>query len=145
MTSLVRSLYQPSTVERKVKAQFWTVWSDGPTKAEPTFDDYIRVTGDANLAHRASDGSFVAWALNKREAAEKLNYLGHLVLDLAEEILTDDGEKTSEKIKVMGLVNDLIKATAPSKKSELADRHLASMSAEQLDAYIKSLSSAGDS
>lgn len=134
-------MYHPSSTERKLKARFWTVWNDGITKGTPTIEDYFRITGDKES--KASDGGFVAWVLNAKEAAEMLHYLGHLNLQLAEEMLVDEDVKTGDKIKVMSLVNDLIKSTAPKAQKEFADKQLADMTPEQLKAFIAKLLPSG--
>jgi hypothetical protein len=139
ISSIVKSVYHPSTIERKLKSRFWTYWLEGPSKGTPTIEDVHSLLQEPALERKAENPAFVSWFLNRFEAVEKVRYLAQLGLEVVEEILTSAGERTSDKLKAVALINDLVKATAPKQEVKYADEQINSMSEDQLEDLIKRL------
>lgn len=139
ITSIVKSIYHPSTTERKLKARFWTYWMEGPSKGEATIEAVAEVLNEPSILRKAENPAFAAWFLNRFEAAEKLHYLAQVGLDVVEEILLSSTERTSDKLKAISEINGLVKAMTPKQEVRFADEQINSMDAEQLEALIKRL------
>ena len=139
ITSLVKSIYRPSNVERQLKARFWIMWLEGPSKGTASIEAAADITNEPSLLRKAENPAFQAWFLNRFEAAERLSYLAQLSLEVVEDILISPEERTSDKLKAVALVNDLVKATAPKTEVKYADDHINTMDAAELEALIKRL------
>jgi hypothetical protein len=139
ITSLVKSIYHPSIVERKIKARFWSIWLEGPSKGEATIEAAADLLGEPSLLRKADDPAFLVWFLNRFEDVEKLRYLAQMGLDVVEDILVSSEAKVADKLKAVALVNDLVKASAPKTEVVFADADLNTMDDEQLEALIKRL------
>lgn len=139
ISALMRSIYQPSLTERKIKARFWSLWLEGPSRGEATMEAAAEILGEPSLTRKAENPAFQVWFLNRFEAVEKMRYLAQLGLEVVEDILVSPEEKTSDKLKAVSLINDLVKATAPKQEAVYADESINKMSDEQLEALIKRL------
>lgn len=139
ITSLVKSIYRPSNVERQLKARFWTMWLEGPSKGTASIEAAADIIGEPSLLRKAQNPAFVAWFLNRFEAAERLRYLAQLSLEVVEDILTSPEERTPDRLKAVSLVNDLVKATAPKTEVKFADDQINTMDSAELEALIKRL------
>ena len=71
ISSLVKSVYRPSTIERQLKARFWTYWLEGPSKGTPSIDQVIEFLGEPAIERKAQNPAFTNWFLNRFEAVEK--------------------------------------------------------------------------
>jgi hypothetical protein len=136
ISTLLSQVYSPSVPERKLKARFWTAWTDGPSKGDPTTEDAIRLVGKAE---KFADPAFADWFLNKKEMLETLHFLQSLTMDMLTEGLLDPDLKFSEKMKAAAMVWDMVKATAPKQEVQYADKLLAEKTDEELEAEIKRL------
>jgi len=137
ITQIMQDIHHPTAPERRLKARFWVMWNDGPSKGIPTAEDVLDLVGTASLSTKVNNGAFLSWFLNDYEAAEQLAYLSQVSLGVLEDIIVNEGEKTSDRLKAISSVLDLVKATKKEDKDQDSDP-FANMSEEEIDKFIAS-------
>ena len=136
ITSLMSQVYTPSVPEKKLKARFWSTWTDGPSKGDPTAEDAVRIVGKPE---KFSNPVFVDWFLNTREMVETLHFAQSLVMDMLVEGIQDPELRFSDKLKAAAMVWDMTKAHAPKAEVVYADAELAQLSDDELEKKMAKL------
>jgi len=88
--------WSPTEAQVRVKARFWRAWADQPllsAKGAPTLATIQAVTGSAALKGWWAKEGFQEWFLNSRVGDDRIEYLMHLALSAAEDILLNDDPK----------------------------------------------------
>ena len=134
--SLVKSVYKPSITERKIKAAYWQIVSEGPSRKH-SIEAAAELLGEPSLLSKAQNAAFVNWFFNEKELAERLKSLAGLALDVVEEILVDQDGRNADRLKAVALVNDLVKATAPKVETKFADKFINDMSEDDIQKFLE--------
>ena len=134
--NVVKSIYHPSLKERKIKAAYWQLCKEGPSRKH-TIKEAAELMGEPGLVVKADNAGFVQWFFNEQEFTQRLHYLANLGLDVVEDILIHS-DRDSDRLKAVSLVNDLVKAASKVEdEGNTGDAMLDEMSDEELDKYIE--------
>lgn len=135
--NVVKSIYYPSVRERKLKAAYWQICREGPSRSH-TIENIAELLGEPDLLKKADDQAFIAWFTNEREFQQQLHYLAGLSMGVIEDVLLDGDARPSDRLKAVALVNDLVKASAKVEDTTgTGDKLIDSMSDEELDKFIE--------
>lgn len=132
--------FLPSPEQRKVKAAFWTTYSENPTVDVEyvTVEEAKAITGDWRVTRWWAMSGFREWFLNKEEFRQRLEYLANLALDAAEDILMDRNAHPSARTNMAKLVIEAANRM-PNRwaKEKYMDEKIHQMDRAQLEEYIR--------
>lgn len=139
------TIFSPLPEQRKAKATFWSYFAtdiDAPLPDEISVEQAVKFSLDVRVEAWWNSRDFRNWFINRDEFRQRLEYLTHLALDAAEEIL---GSKTASPQAKVNMAKLVIEAAnkMPSRQSGKSgnsegaiDEKLAGMDKLQLEDYI---------
>jgi hypothetical protein len=137
--------YRPTEAQQRVKARFWARWGDVPGK-EPTLAAAKQLTGSAALGEWWSKPGFKEWFLLTSVTEERLEYLLHLALSAAEDVLLNTDPKGQgarvQMVKVVAEMSGRLKKTGPAGDTQAA-KQLAAVGQMDRNELIKLLQDSG--
>jgi hypothetical protein len=129
--------YKPTAKLRQIKAEFWSKYPEEGLEVHPDINSDLN-TLPAPLRRVPPkcwlDPQFVEWFNNRDEFKQRLEYLSHLALDTAEEILRNDEAPPAARVQMAKLVLEASGKTRADEK--YLDQKIADMSREELEKYI---------
>lgn len=133
--------YTPSVEQRKLKSSFWAVYQDHPLVEKRDIGPILvdQFTADTRIHRWWKVPGFADWFTNQDEFRQRLEYLAHVALDTAEEVLSDPEASASARVSMSKLVLEAAQKM-PGKdtgKGKYLDQSIADMSAEQLRAFLE--------
>lgn len=135
-------MHCPTKDQKQLKAAFWTLWADNPfvSPERITLADVKQVTQSNEVGRWWGDEQFRSWFLNQNEFRQKLEYLAHRALDVAEEILETDitDKNMNAKVQMIKLIAELAnKVPQRWVKEKIIDAEIQKMDPAQLESYIQ--------
>jgi hypothetical protein len=130
-------VFLPSPEQRRIKAAFWALYADMGTQPI-TLSLAQTLTGESRLKAWWGLPGFREWFLNKDEFRQRVEYLAHLALDTAEEILSDPKANPSARVNMAKLMVE-VAGRMPNKweQKKFADDFINKMSKDELKAYLE--------
>ena len=135
LVSIVRSIYQPSVDERKIKSRLHRLYSEGATKSKLTIEMAEAMLG-VELTKK-DDPAFCAWLFNTKEVAETTITAHSLIMSKVLEKVSEEDVTLSDLLKAGTMMNDAMKILMPKVVQETADKQINDMSPKELAEYIK--------
>lgn len=141
--------FQPTAAQVRVKAKFWRQWAEQPllsAQGAPALALVKQVTNSAAVAAWWGKAGFQDWFLNTQVTDDRVEYLLHLALSAAEDILLNDDPKAAgarvAMIKTVAEMSGKLQRSGPSgaDKADAKRRAIDSMSREDI---IKMMEGAG--
>src|ERR1019366_2562449 len=88
---------RPTEAQVRIKAKFWRSWAEQPllNSQPPTLALIKSITGSAAIGTWWAKAGFQDWFLNTSVSDERIEYLMHLALSAAEDILLNDDPKAA--------------------------------------------------
>lgn len=134
-------IHSPTREQKQLKAAFWTIWADNPIASPDRISlmDVQQLTGSNEIARWWLQAEFRSWFLNQNEFRQKLEYLAHRSLDVAEEILEADltDKNMNAKVQAIKLIAELSnKVPQRWVKEKIIDAEVQKMDPAQLNAFI---------
>lgn len=129
----------PAPEHRRIKSAFWALQNEGQFEpgTEIPLSLALRLTGDGRLSRWWPQPGFRDWFCNKDEFRQRLEYLSHLALDAAEEILLDRKANPGARVNMAKLVIEAANKMPQKYAREVfADEKINQMDKRQLQDYI---------
>lgn len=133
-------VFMPSTMQRRIKAAFWTKFSQNPIAdvGSITAELAARIAGNQNVKKWWSQPGFQEWFLNEDEFRQKLEYLAHLALDTIEEVLLNPDANVNAKSSMAKLIFEAAhKMPSKWQNTKYMDEQIQRMDLAQLESFIK--------
>lgn len=133
-------IFQPDASQRRAKGNFWSYFtdSDAPLPQDITLALALKFGADRRIGAWWDSREFRDWFCNKDEFRQRLEYLTHLALDSAEEILISKTVSAQAKVAMAKLIieaaNKMPKGRADDK---FLDERVAQMDRKQLEEFIR--------
>lgn len=140
IAELVQDLtFLPSPEQRKVKSAYWTIRSDSALRPDQiTLQDALAMTGEGRLKRWWAVLGFSDWFANQEEFRQRIEYLAHLALDTAEEILIDKKANANARVSMAKLVIEASNRMPQKYSKEIyLDEKVAAMGKKELEEYIR--------
>jgi hypothetical protein len=119
---------RPTEAQVRVKARFWAKWAEQPLVGgqTPSLATIQAITGSAAIKTWWSRAGFADWFLNTRVTDERLEYLMHLALSAAEDILLSDDPRTAGyRVSMIKTVAEMAGRTGQARQAPTAAAALA--------------------
>lgn len=140
MAELLQDLtFLPGPEQRKVKSAFWTIQADSPmVPGSVSLDSALIITSDNRLRKWWTIPGFSDWFANKEEFRQRIEYLAHLALDTAEDILLDPKANANARVSMAKLVIEAANRMPQKYSKEIyLDEKIGTMGKRELEEYIK--------
>ena len=140
--------FLPTQAMVRMKARFWAKWAEQPLlhQREPTLALVRSITGSAAITAWWARAAFRDWFLNTAVTDERLDWLLHLALSAAEDILlSDDPKGASARVAMVKTVVDMAGRGGPKagQAAKQDDRKAAAIGAMGREELLELLSKAG--
>lgn len=119
--------YQPSDVERQLKAQFQAALEDNPVcdKDNVTAAAVAQLTNDSRIYKLWSKPGFRDWFCNRHEFIAKANYTLDLLLDSFRHIALDTNPKSyGAKVQAAKVLAEITGKVSKGVKTKVLDRDI---------------------
>ena len=133
-------LWRPTEAQVRVKSKFWSKWAVSPMLhgKEPSKDLIRQLTSSVKVDEWWERPGFKEWFLNSTSNDDRLQWLVHLALNAAQDLLlSDDSRNSTARAAMIRLVLDLATrgSTGPAGTKQAAKSPIdsvAELSKEQL-------------
>lgn len=142
-------LYKPTEAQARVKARFWARWSETPLAAPVsiTMAQAQQITGSSSLASWWGRPGFKEWFLATSVTEERLDYLLHLALTAAEDVLLNiDPKAQSARVQMIKTVAEMagkLQRGGPNAQEQMADKKRKAIEAMGKEELVKLLEGQG--
>jgi len=139
LSAVIDDTFLPNPKQRQSKSTFWAMYAENPLFSPDSIsmEEAYRVTKIPSIKRWWNLPGFKDWFLNKDEYRQRLEYLAHLALDTAEEILLDRDTQASARVNMAKLIIEAANKM-PNKyaKQQYLDETISKMEPKQLEEYI---------
>lgn len=130
-------VFLPTPMQRRVKAKFWTRFSESPmTDGSVDLPMIQRFVTDKRLQYWWQEPGFKEWFRNEEEFKERVEYLANMALDVLEEVMSNGDARESSRIAAAKLMMDLGSKIPKENVVQFADANINSMNEEQLREFL---------
>lgn len=132
--------YKPTVPQRKAKARLLIALEDNPTASLDTLTaEQASRLSRYDCTKFWSTPGFKEWLTGRNEFKERVEYLAHLSLDAAEEILlSDDPRLAGAKVNTLAQISKLAdKFPSTVNSQKFADAFIQEMNRKELEQFIK--------
>jgi hypothetical protein len=108
---------RPTESQVRTKSRFWSKWAEQPLLhgKEPTLEQIQKLTGSSSIQNWWVKPGFKEWFLNANSNTDRLEWLVHLALNSAQDILlSEDARSSTARAQMIKLVLDLATKTQTS-------------------------------
>lgn len=140
IAELVQDLtFLPSPEQRKAKSAYWTIRAESAIRPDQvTLSDALHMTSDTRLKKWWNLPGFGDWFANREEFRQRIEYLAHLALDTAEEILVDRKANANARVSMAKLVIEAANRMPQKYSKEVyLDEKVSQMGKKELEEYIR--------
>lgn len=143
------SAFRPTEAQVRVKAKFWRKWAEQPllNAQTPTAALVASITGSGAVKGWWARSGFPDWFLNTTVSDERVEYLLHLALSAAEDILLNDDPKGAgarvAMIKTVAEMAGKLGTKVPASGKGTEDGRRRAIEGLDREGLIKLLESAG--
>jgi len=138
------AIFKPTPEQRKLKAEFWLAYSDGPKGdvSKLTASAVVSITDSSAVESWWSDPDFKSWFLKEKSFEYQVEYLAGEALEIIHEIMIS-ADKAGDRLSAAKLAVEMAGKLKPkTDKTVFADQAIASMNQAELGAFIARLSPA---
>ena len=131
--------YSPTDAQRKAKSRLIIALEENPmVSLEAITCDQASRLANYQFSKVWNEVGFKQWLTNSNEFRERVEYLAHLCLDKAEDLLRNEDTKLAgAQVSLIGKVSELAnKLPSRTREKENPDSQFANMSIEQIQAWL---------
>ena len=131
-------LFEPSSVQQKAKARFWSRFQSGPL-ANPSMVSLTEALATTNIPQLKKwwdDKQFVEWFLNKDEERERIKFLFNKGLDTMENILDNPEANANAKANIIKMLAEMNGYLGKKPEVKFSDESINKMSEAQLQDFL---------